>query len=407
MSKAPKIDDAPGLKARPRAGGKWALYWVPWRKGYNPKSVLLWQGVVPTAAEASRIRAECKTWQQKMLEWVDGTTLPVDRPVTISDLINRYSRDPESPYRTKRPDTRRSYDEDLNRLDRAVGEAPLAEIIGQDIRRWYEEFRKPRKPGGPERVRLAHGVMVMLNMLFGYGKSIERPDQPLHCARLRSIMEDMRFTNAPARKSRVTLAQAKAIIEAAHAMGRPSIALAQAMQFELTLRQRDVIGEWIDRNDPELSAVHDHGQKWVRGVRWEQISERGILKHTTSKKGTLAEFNINLYPLVVAEIARVPVERRMGPMIVCEASGLPYRRRHFARLWRRAATAAGVPSNVWNMDSRAGGVTEATDAGAGLEDVRHHAQHSNVAITQRYSRQTLEKTSRVAQLRVKHRDKSE
>ncbi|MGB3812936.1 MAG: hypothetical protein WA950_06885 [Shinella sp.] len=43
-------------------------------------------------------------------------------------------------------------------------------------------------------------------------------------------------------------------------------------------------------------------------------------------------------------------------MIKCESTGLPYRYRHFAERWREVATEAGVPTNVWNRDSRAGGV---------------------------------------------------
>ena len=67
--------------------------------------------------------------------------------------------------------------------------------------------------------------------------------------------------------------------------------------------------------------------------------------------------------------------------------------------WREVATAAGVPLEVKNMDSRAGGITEATDAGASIEAVRHHATHRDARTTMRYSRQTLAKTQSVAEIR--------
>jgi hypothetical protein len=54
-------------------------------------------------------------------------------------------------------------------------------------------------------------------------------------------------------------------------------------------------------------------------------------------------------------------------------------------VWRKVATAAGVPKTVYNMDSRAGAISEATDAGAELEHVRHAATHSDISMTQRYS----------------------
>jgi hypothetical protein len=56
-----------------------------------------------------------------------------------------------------------------------------------------------------------------------------------------------------------------------------------------------------------------------------------------------------------------------------------------------------------NRDSRAGGVTEGSDAGADLEHLRQYASHSSVTTTARYSRKTLTKTRAVARLLVAHR----
>lgn len=109
------------------------------------------------------------------------------------------------------------------------------------------------------------------------------------------------------------------------------------------------------------------------------------------------------YPFLRDIIEMVPVEKRMGPMIKCESTGLPYRYRHFSKTWRLITNEAGVPEDVWNRDSRAGGVTEGSDAGADLEHLRHHANHKNAQTTQRYNRKTLEKTQKVAELRVAHR----
>jgi hypothetical protein len=47
-------------------------------------------------------------------------------------------------------------------------------------------------------------------------------------------------------------------------------------------------------------------------------------------------------------------------------------------MWRKVADAAGLPKTVCNKDSRAGGVTEGRKAGASLEDLRHHAGHSQI-----------------------------
>ena len=40
-----------------------------------------------------------------------------------------------------------------------------------------------------------------------------------------------------------------AIVEKAHEMRRDSIALAQAIQFETGLSQKDVIGEWVPESE--------------------------------------------------------------------------------------------------------------------------------------------------------------
>jgi len=57
------------------------------------------------------------------------------------------------------------------------------------------------------------------------------------------------------------------------------------------------------------------------------------------------------------------------------------------------------------MDSRAGAISEATDAGADLEQVRHAATHSNISMTQRYSRGAEGKIETVQLARIEHRNK--
>ena len=75
----------------------------------------------------------------------------------------------------------------------------------------------------------------------------------------------------------------------------------------------------------------------------------------------------------------------------------------YTREWRKVATAAGIPKNVWNMDARAGGISEADDAGAELDDIRSAAAHSQASTTARYVRGTIGKSRKVAQLRQAHR----
>jgi hypothetical protein len=177
------------------------------------------------------------------------------------------------------------------------------------------------------------------------------------CVRLSVILRNMRFKQPKARNSVLTAGQAANIINEAHEKGLHSIALAQAFQFDCTLRQRDVIGEWVpieEKTDP--SEIIDGTMKWARGLRWTEIDEDLILRHITSWGGKLVERRLSDAPLVMAESRRIRAERgnlpRSCPVVLREYDNLPWADYDFRRAWRKVAKAAGVPDNVFNMDSR-------------------------------------------------------
>lgn len=58
-----------------------------------------------------------------------------------------------------------------------------------------------------------------------------------------------------------------------------------------------------------------------------------------------------------------------------------------------------MPDDVWNMDSRAGAITDAYRAGAEPSDVMAAATHTQLSTNLSYRRTTIEQTSRVAKLR--------
>jgi len=142
-------------------------------------------------------------------------------------------------------------------------------------------------------------------------------------------------------------------------------------------------------------------ERWTGGLTWSHIDSDGILSKVTTKTGQIAEHDTKAYPYLSSILDLILQSKRIGPMVIDESMGLPYRdRRRFARIWRSIVSECGVPTNVWNRDSRAGGVTEGSDAGANIEHLRHHA---NIDTTARYNRNTIEKTRTVAELRVAHR----
>lgn len=99
----------------------------------------------------------------------------------------------------------------------------------------------------------------------------------------------------------------------------------------------------------------------------------------------------------------MPSERRIGPLIMDEAAGRPYAHLSFGREWRVIARQAGIPDSIWNMDARAGAITEAEDAGAELDEIRGAVGHTQLSTTARYSRGAIGKSRSVAAKRIAHR----
>lgn len=409
-----------GLKRRPRQDGTTAYYWVASAvsrntEGYPNKTVRV------HGATLDEIVARCRVLTSELKLWLSerGQGPKVQFDGTLRSLIRMYRTTKGSGYLTVKSNTREMYDFSLDILEKECGMRRLEKVTGLDIRGWYEHFSEPAEdtekqaerraealkqgitlPPNPERPRRAYQCMQLLRIVVSFGVVANITE----CFRLKAVLESMTFHVPRGRTEQITFEQAEAICNKAIEKGLHSIALAQALQFELTLRQIDVIGRWEKVDDHRDGGIMDRGQRWRDGLLWSHLDSNGILKKPTSKvEDVTAEHDTMQYPFLRKIIDMVPTEKRFGPMIKSEKTGLPYRQRYFSDVWREIADDAGVPKTVWNRDSRAGGITEGSDAGADLEHLRHHANHKNASTTQRYNRKTLEKTQKVAQLRVAHR----
>lgn len=393
----PKVENAPGLVFRARKVG-WVAYWQARsdlaERGFRPITVPLWRGIEPSRIDQTYISDQCVRLQNEMLIWGRGGIPQITSfDGTLRSLIACYKTDPDSGYRKLRYRTRENYDSLTRRIEKDRGEMRVEDMRARTLLRWHEDWLK----GG--RIAMAHALVGMLRTLATFGATmLESKD----CRELKVLMHDMKFEMPKSRVARLTAEQATAIRAKAHEMGYPSIALAQAIQFECMLRQKDVIGEWVPDAEPGLSDVTYAGHKWLRGVRWSEIDNM-VLRHTTSKRQKDIEVNLQLAPMAVEEFAKLGQLPASGPVIVHELTGRPYLTHVFRRTWRTVARSAGVPDDVKNMDSRAGAISEATDAGADLESVRHAATHSDIGMTQKYSRGSVEKTAVVMQKRTAFR----
>jgi hypothetical protein len=244
------------------------------------------------------------------------------------------------------------------------------------------------------------------------------------CERLARILngignhghKPIKFKGGDPRRSELTLEHVMAFVDECRKPQNKlhrGLALATVLQFETTLRQADVIGQWWPDPDAALGPLTNKGTRW-RGLSWgEHIDADLIMQKPTSKsrerKITLADLSMS--DLVMAELADIPREQRIGPVVICGYTGLPYHQKAFNRAWRKIANEAGLPKSVQNRDARSGAVTEAITKGANPEHVRSQTTHAETpsgrrVMNERYDRVNLEKARNVQRARNEGRKAS-
>jgi len=158
------------------------------------------------------------------------------------------------------------------------------------------------------------------------------------------------------------------------------MAIGVAAQFDLMLRQKDIIGEWEPtRAGARILAgkhlVRSGDVTWSGYSAWESITGwRWQMKTSKSKYRAATDFDLANHSLLFPLLEGVPLHERMGVIIKGE-HGPPMRELSYRKWFRQIARVAGIPDEVWSMDGRAGGATETEEAGADLGDIqaRPHA----------------------------------
>ena len=206
-----------------------------------------------------------------------------------------------------------------------------------------------------------------------------------------------------------TAVEVTAARKAAHELGHASAAFAYALQFEGSARQWDVVGKWVPLADKKASSILDGTSKWI-GPMWSQIDEHLIFRYTPAKteftSGAKVVLDLKQYPMVMEELVKVPDEARHGPLIVNPRTGLPYRNWYYGRVWDKVRKITGIPKEIWNRDMRAGGVTEARQGNAPVDDVAKTVGDTKRTTAKVYDRDTLESSRRVATARKAYRGKN-
>lgn len=400
MHSIPRIEGAPGLDVKPRNDGSYRLLWAApkWAIGY-PKRTVRIDYDIRQPLHHHIIREICKACQDEVYRWRTEQEMgDVRAPEpTVDTLVDAFLNKPSSPYQSVKDVTKTLYRYETRLISSVCGKVPLAAIKAEDITRWWKAAL-----GSDNTMRKAQSFIKRLRAIIAFGVVSEIKG----AARLHAIIDKMRFKGPQRRRSVLTYDMAVAIIKAAHEVGWPSIALAQAIQFETGLRQTDVIGAWEPCAPEDRSPYRTAKKRWVPGLTWQDINRDMVLTIDTSKTGMTVTHALGSMPLVMKEINRIPPERRIGPMIVFEVTGMPYQPTRFSAEWRKIARAAGVPDDIWNRDSRAGAASESEEAGVEITGVQRMLGHSNAKMTARYLRgKTAGPSAQIANLRQAIRPK--
>jgi hypothetical protein len=259
------------------------------------------------------------------------------------------------------------------------------------VRHWYNQWKKPIELGGKERIDRAHDAVAMFRTILRFGATLRFEE----CRLLESELAMVKFDKGDAREQAMTYPYALAFINKARELAANgvipewrarSMAIGIAAQFELMLRQKDVIGQWDKAKPNTPNAIYLRGEMWTGFFMWESI--RGwIWRLKTSKSNYKKQvtFTLSNYSLLFPLLQEVPYTERAGPIVKGE-HGLPVRERSYRKWFRQVARAAGIPDEVWSMDSRAGGATEAEEAGAPTTAIQANLTHSGADMTRRYLR---------------------
>jgi hypothetical protein len=409
----PQRGDAPGLKWDRRANGR-QPYWVASQvvrdpMGYPDRSVRL-----PFDADVETLAKLCREHTARLHVWIAAIAAEPEQLTktrhdgSVLSLCRIYQEHPQSRFQKVKPNTRKSYTDSLKIIERTVGQRLIRNLTILDVQHWYDEWRKPSESGKTERIDRAHDAVAMFRTVLRFGAALRHRE----CRQLDDELAMVKFEKGGAREEEMTYGHAVAFIRKALELGQSDVipadrarymAIGVAAQFELLLRQKDVIGEWSPTRIGATNAIRFDDEMWSGFFTWERIPGwRWRLKTSKSKYRAAAEFDLTNYSLLFPLLESVPHAERAGAIVKGE-HGLPVRERSYRKWFRAIARAAGIPDDVWSMDSRAGGATEAQESGADLEAIQDALTHSEKEMSLRYIRRRSTRIASVAEARSRGR----
>lgn len=401
---------APGLVWIRRKGG-FTPYWRPSVAGFLKEKNL---NLSSLADDPGKLIERCRSLNssQELFRMGAKTHLaPFDG--TFGAILHAYRTDANSTFHKLRPGSAHPYSHYLSRLELELSDVRIDSVSGMDLQAWHEEWSE-----GGEKLAAAKMMRAVLDAAIAFGIMKARPGswELRSLTDLRTVFKttSRKLPHPRRREFTITADQVVALRQSAHADGRPSCALTYALVFETTLRLWDVIGQWWPLDTALVTDIiatpagsRKQAMKWF-GIRWEDIDENMVLRYmpskTSEKTGLAITYPLSKAPMVIEELAHWPVEKRKGPIIVYEGTGLPYSSNYFGDKFRIDRKAAGISSLVWARDLRASAISEAREGGVATDDAAKVAGHASTKTTSAvYDRAALAASERFADARVKSR----
>ncbi|MCP3397146.1 hypothetical protein [Bradyrhizobium sp. CCGB20] len=274
---------------------------------------------------------------------------------TLERLIEEFRADPHSPFAALNHAVRVRHIRLYERLIREHGRTSLKQIRPRDLIAWHRVWV------GAGKVAIAHSLISRLRVLFRFGEVFLEDRE---CRRLSTALSKIRFEKPALRGQAITNEQIVAFRTTAHQYGFEAMSLAQALQYDLHLSQKDVIGIYVPVSEAiETDVVHSEYGKWHDGLRWSDLDEDLNLFSRDRKGQATLTVNLRKAPMVMQELAIYcdmhdpeKITRddlaRTGPIILNEQSAFPYTTAEFRRKWRIVANYAQLPKTLTNKDSK-------------------------------------------------------
>lgn len=426
----PRRGRAPGLKR-----GRHNLpYWIAKQILRDPMGYPDICVPLPPDATEDELVELCQQHTARLRTWVaERTSVAEQEPSltrtrydgTVKSACQIYQEHPLSRFHRVKHNTRRGYLADIKVIIGTVGARLIKNVTVLDVEHWYQQWRKGvvtievdgSQTVGPERVDRAHNAVAMVRMVIRFMAALRHPE----CKLLADELAKVQFERGGAREQELTYQHVRAFIRTAFAMADKGIipreralymSIGTASQFELMLRQKDIIGDWSPRAAEArypagISILHQDDETWTGFYTWEAIPGwRWRTRTSKSKYRAAAEFDLTIYDLLFPLLELVSDDQRRGAIVKGE-HGLPIRYRSYAKWWRQIANAAGIPADIQSMDARAGGATEAEEAGVDRSVIQEGLTHTNKQTTERYIRQRRRKIVTIAEARKQSRQSGE